>query len=187
VVIADVSGHGLSAGLRMAMLKAGLLILVEEAREPEEILRRLDGLVRSGQEGRAFVTATLSLLDVRRGTLDLTNAGHPPTYHRRGETVTEILLPGSPLGRLGRDYGRRQIQLESGDLLVWLSDGLIEATSADGEPFGYERIQATIAAAPPTPAGVRASLLAAVARHTGEQPLEDDRTLVVLLFNRVGA
>ena len=45
VIIADVSGHGLSSGLRMAMVKAALLILVEEKREPEEIFRRLDRVV----------------------------------------------------------------------------------------------------------------------------------------------
>jgi sigma-B regulation protein RsbU (phosphoserine phosphatase) len=182
VVIADVSGHGLSAGLRMAMLKAGLLILVEERSEPADILRRLDGLVRSGNEGRAFVTATLSLLDVRRGLLDLTNAGHPPTYHRRGDAVEEIVLPGAPLGRLGHDYGRRQVALEPGDLVVWLSDGLIEATSPAGEPFGYERVRRTIAEAPPVPAALRNHLLAAVAAHTAGQPPEDDRTLVVLRY-----
>jgi serine phosphatase RsbU (regulator of sigma subunit) len=186
VVIADVSGHGLSAGLRMAMLKAGLLILVEERHEPAEILRRLDGLVRSSDERRAFVTATLSLLDVRRGTLDITNAGHPPAYHRRGDDVEEIVLPGPPLGRLGRDYGRRRLELEPGDLVVWLSDGLIEATSPAGDPFGYERVRQTIAAAPATPAAVREHLLAAVAAHTGGKPPEDDRTLVVLRYSRPG-
>ncbi len=65
MIIADVSGHGLSSGLRMAMLKAALLILVEETREPEEILSRLDGVVRSNRERRFFVTATLGLFNLR--------------------------------------------------------------------------------------------------------------------------
>ncbi len=182
VVIADVSGHGLSAGLRMAMLKAGLQILVEESRDAQEILRRLDGLVRSNDERRAFVTASLSLIDVRLGTLGITNAGHPPVYLLRSGEVEEILLPGSPLGGLGHAYGHREQPIEPGDVLVWLSDGLIEACGPAGLPFGYERVRQTIAAGSPVPAAVRERLLAAVAEHAQGLPAEDDRTLVVMRY-----
>src|ERR1700687_4769425 len=121
VIIADVSGHGLSTGLRMAMLKAALLILIEETRKPEEILRRLDAVVRSNAEGRCFVTATLAMFDLREGRLNLTNAGHPPTYLVRGGRVQEILLPSSPLGGLGQSYARRALTLERGAVQGWLA------------------------------------------------------------------
>ena len=184
VVIADVSGHGLSSGLRMAMLKAALLILVEETRKPEEILRRLDAVVRSKEEkNRSFVTATLALLDLKTGTLVLTNAGHPPTYRVRGAEVEEILLPSSPLGGLGHHYGRATLTLEPDDVVVWLSDGLIEATNAAGEPFGYDATAAALAGkAGQSAADVRNRLLAAVERHAAGQPAEDDRTLMVMRF-----
>jgi HAMP domain-containing protein len=147
VVIADVSGHGLSTGLRMAMLKAALLILIEETRKPEEILRRLDAVVRSNAEGRSFVTATLATFDLREGRLTITNAGHPPTYVVRcGGRVEEILLPSSPLGGLGQSYARRELTLDRGDIVVWLSDGLFEEVNPEGEPFGYDRIEEALAA-----------------------------------------
>jgi HAMP domain-containing protein len=183
VVIADVSGHGLSSGLRMAMLKAALLILVEETREPEEILRRLDAVVRSNRESRFFVTATLGLVDLRTGVLRLTNAGHPPTYRVRGSAVEEILLPSSPLGGLGHQYRGTSLTLQPGDLVVWLSDGLIEATNAAGEPFGYDSVAAALAGAPgESAADVRDRLLAAVERHAAGQPASDDRTLMVMRY-----
>ncbi|HVS01070.1 MAG TPA: SpoIIE family protein phosphatase [Thermoanaerobaculia bacterium] len=184
VIIADVSGHGLSTGLRMAMIKAAFTILIEETQDPEQILRRLDTVVRTRGEKRFFVTATLSLLDLATGSLRLTNAGHPPTYLvRRGE-AEEILLPGSALGGLGRAYGKRTLQLEPGDVLVWLSDGLIEATDAAGEPFSYEGVARALTDGT-NPGGlsafeIRDRLLAAVARHTGGTPPDDDRTLVVM-------
>jgi serine phosphatase RsbU (regulator of sigma subunit) len=179
VIIADVSGHGLSSGLRMAMVKAALLILVEETAEPEEILRRIDKVVRGG---RAFVTATLGIVDLRTGVLRLTNAGHPPTYVLRRGAVREVLLPSSALGGLGRSYAREEIPLERGDVVVWLSDGLIEAADARGEPFGYESVAKVLEAIPGEPgaAQVRNRLLAAVERHVGSQPPNDDRTLVVM-------
>ena len=179
VIIADVSGHGLSSGLRMAMVKAALLILVEETNEPEEIFRRLDRVVR---DGRAFVTATLGLIDLRTGTLRLLNAGHPPTYLIRNGEAREILLPSSPLGGLGRTYSRETVALERGDIVVWLSDGLIEAADANGDPFGYDNILRTLHGFPPdaSAADVRNRLLATVERHVGSQPPGDDRTLMVM-------
>ncbi len=183
VVIADVSGHGLSSGLRMAMLKAALLILVEETREPEEILRRLDAVVRSSRESRFFVTATLGMFDLRTGTLRLTNAGHPPTYRVRGPEVEEILLPSSPLGGLGRRYGQATLTIQPDDVVVWLSDGLIEATNAADEPFGYDSVTKALAGvAGESAIDVRNRLLAAVERHTGGQPLSDDRTMMVMRY-----
>jgi len=179
VIIADVSGHGLSSGLRMAMVKAALLILVEETSEPEEIFRRLDRVVR---DGRAFVTATLGLIHLSTGTLRLLNAGHPPTYLiRRGE-AREILLPSSPLGGLGRTYGRETVSLERGDVVVWLSDGLIEAADAAGDPFGYDSILQTLQGFPAetSAADVRNRLVTAIERHVGTQPPGDDRTLMVM-------
>lgn len=188
VVIADVSGHGLSTGLRMAMLKAALLILIEETQDPEEILRRLDSVVRNNDD-RTFVTATLAIVDLARGTLRLTNAGHPPTYLIRGRQVQEILLPGSPLGGLGHTYGKSTVPMQPGDLVVWLSDGLIEAAGNDGEPFGYDRVAETLAAGRvgQNATEVRDRLLAAIGGHVGNLPPDDDRTLVVMRYRSSGA
>ena len=183
VIIADVSGHGLSSGLRMAMLKSALLILVEETREPEEILRRLDGVVRSNGESRFFVTATLGLFNLKTGVLRLTNAGHPPTYVVRGAEVEEILLPSSPLGGLGHSYASATTTLAPGESAVWLSDGLIEATNSSDEPFGYDSVIRILAGIPGESAvDIRNRLLAEVERHAAGHPAGDDRTLMVLRY-----
>jgi serine phosphatase RsbU (regulator of sigma subunit) len=135
----------------------------------------------------------LSLVNLRTGTLRIYNAGHPPTYLLRGGEVREILLPGSPLGGLGRTYGRADIPLHRGDVLVWLSDGLIEATGADGEPFGYDAVLAALGkggkggTAGESAADVRNRLLAAVDRYVGDEPPSDDRTLVVMRYRGLAA
>jgi len=187
VIIADVSGHGLSAGLHMAMLKASLLILVEEHDDATVILQQLDRVVRTSLEGRLFVTATLALLDLETGRLELTNAGHPPTYIVRGDTVHEVVLPGAPLGAFGHNYGTATWDLEPGDNVVWLSDGFIEATNSEGDLFGYERTLSSLRGDNSTPAMVRDRLLEKVAAHTAGQPAEDDRTLVVMRYLPAGA
>lgn len=188
VVIADVSGHGLSTGLRMAMLKAALLILIEETRDPEEILRRLDSVVRNSDD-RTFVTATLGIMDLERGILRLTNAGHPPTYLVRGRLVQEIMLPSSALGGLGQTYGHATVPVEPGDLIVWLSDGLIEAADTHDEPFGYERVVEALAGgqAGQGASELRDRLLAAIGRHADGLAPSDDRTMVVMRYRSSGA
>ena len=185
VVVADVSGHGLSAGLRMAMLKAALSMLVEQELPPSEIFAKLNHMVRSEQSaapGRPLVTATLSLFDPRSGKLEIHNAGHAPTYLLRGGEVEEFVLPSSPLGALGDRYASREIDLVPGDVIVWLSDGLIEAVDEEEDSFGYERIVDALRGPAGSASEVRDRLLSRVAEHTGSVPAADDRTLVVLRY-----
>ena len=189
IFIADVSGHGLSAGLRMAMVKSALALLCEDEDRPEKILKRLHHLMRdrlaSANGGRGFVTATLTLIDSATGALVVTNAGHPPTYLLRGGEVIEIMLPSTPLGKLADDYGQERLQLEPGDVVVWLSDGLIEATDAHRQDFGYRRVTEALTGVEPDPVAVRARLLDAIANHTGGGAPEDDRTLLVMAYRPV--
>jgi serine phosphatase RsbU (regulator of sigma subunit) len=183
VVVADVAGHGIAAGLRMAMLKAALDTLVREGKPPEEILGSLDGLVRAGRADTRFVTATLADIDLVTGTVDITNAGHPPTYRLCGDgRVDEILLPSSPLGALGRRYGRQVVQVEPGEVLIWVSDGFIEACDDTDESFGYDRVVTALGGDCASALAVRDRLIEAVRDHTGLRPLSDDRTLVALRY-----
>jgi len=183
VVIADVSGHGLPTGLRMAMLKAALVILVQEHKRPDEIFRRLSAMVRSEREGRFFVTSTLAVVNLAQGEMELTNAAHTPTYLVRQGEVTEIALTGHPLGALGDVYGRQTVGLENGDVVVWLSDGLVEATDESGEPFGYDRLEQALQGSSVSASEVRDRLLGAEEAFTEGKPAEDDKTLVAMRYS----
>ena len=186
VASADVAGHGLSAGLRMAMLKAGLLTLVAEGKPARQLLPALDGLVRKAGD-RVFVTASLSLIDVSSGVVEMTNAGHPPAYLLRNGEIEEILVAGSPLGALGTDYGFRRFELEPGDVMVWLSDGFIEAADADGEVFGYQRTIDSLKGSADSAMEVRDRILGDIRRYTEGVGAEDDLTLVVMRYQPAAA
>jgi sigma-B regulation protein RsbU (phosphoserine phosphatase) len=96
--------------------------------------------------------------------------------------VEEILLPSPPLGLLGQAFGERELVLAAGEAMVWLSDGMIEGRNAEGEPFGYERVERALVGPASPPEAVRDRLLAAVRSFTGTEPAEDDRTVVVLSY-----
>ncbi len=183
VAIADVAGHGLPAGLRMALVKSALTLLVEDRVPPSQAFARLHRLLKSRAGDRSFVTASLSLFDPATGQLSLTNAAHPPAYLvRAAGEVEEIQAPGVPLGAMAGAPGEARRTLRPGDTVVWLSDGLIESRSEAGELFGYEATRSALGGEPTSAAAVRDRLLAAVRSHAGDRPPEDDRTLVVMRY-----
>lgn len=188
VAIGDVSGHGLSTGLVMAMVKAAMTTLVEEGADEEALFRRLNDLVRRSTERRAFMTLGFTIFDLEQGTIRHTNAGHLYPYRlREGEPPMAIESPSMPLGLKEKITSRTvEIPLEQGDTLVYLSDGIIEAQNPEGDPFGFEKLEAILARlSDETPATVQMAILMAISEHSGDRPADDDRTVMVLRFDHL--
>src|SRR6266852_5030271 len=109
VAIGDVSGHGLSTGLVMAMVKAAITTLVEEGADEESLFERLNALVHGSTEKRAFMTLAFTTFDLDRGIIRHTNAGHLYPYMlRKGQPPTSIELPSLPL-EIGRASCRERV------------------------------------------------------------------------------
>src|SRR5712691_8601811 len=99
VAIGDVSGHGLSTGLVMAMVKAAITTLVEEGADETSLFHRLNDLVYRSTERRAFMTLAFTIFDLEKGTIRHTNAGHLyPYLLREGQKPRGIEVPSLPLG-----------------------------------------------------------------------------------------
>jgi sigma-B regulation protein RsbU (phosphoserine phosphatase) len=187
VAIGDVSGHGLSTGLVMAMVKAAITTLVEEGADEVSLFSRLNDLVRRSTERRAFMTLGFTIFDLERGVIRHTNAGHLyPYLLRNGQPPASIELPSLPLGVRDKIHTRTvEVALEEGDTIVYLSDGIIEAQNEQGDPFGFEQLESLLRdAVDPSPNAIRDAILAAVARHSGTRPADDDRTVMVLRFDQ---
>jgi len=187
VAIGDVSGHGLSTGLVMAMVKAAITTLVEEGADEESLFQRLNALVYGSTEKRAFMTLAFTTFDLERGVIRHTNAGHLyPYLLRKNQPPTSIELPSLPLGVRSKIRTRTvEVSLMEGDTLVYLSDGIIEAQNEHGDPFGFEQLEALLKQAEDTsPDAVRDAILEAVARHSGARPADDDRTVMILRFDQ---
>jgi serine phosphatase RsbU (regulator of sigma subunit) len=185
VAIGDVSGHGLSTGLVMAMVKAAMTTLVEEGAEEVSLFHRLNELVFRSTERRAFMTLAFTIFDLERGTIRHTNAGHLyPYLLREGEPAIGIEVPSLPLGVRSEITTRTvEVDLHDGDTIVYLSDGIVEAQDENGEPFGFEALELLLARADDrSPNAIRDTILHAVARHAGTRPADDDRTVMVLRF-----
>jgi sigma-B regulation protein RsbU (phosphoserine phosphatase) len=188
VAIGDVSGHGLSTGLVMAMVKAAMTTLVEEGTNEESLFRRLNDLVYQSTDKRAFMTLGFTIFDLERKTIRHTNAGHIyPYVLRKDEPLFGIEGPSLPLGvRPDIEPHTQEIELREGDTIVYLSDGIVEAQNEEREPFGFEALETLLAMhADSTVAEIQAMILATVDDHAGDRSADDDRTIMILHFEEL--
>jgi serine phosphatase RsbU (regulator of sigma subunit) len=182
LMIADVSGKGITAALLAASLEALSAGPITEGLPPPAVCERIAPLLYSRTSAESFATAFLGVLEPATGRFRYANAGHNPgLLVRASGEVEQLLATGTPLGVLpAASYEAAEVTLAGGDTLVLYTDGIVEATDPDDEEYGLER------------------LIEAVLRHRGQDlerlargldadleafvrgtPFADDRTLVL--------
>jgi serine phosphatase RsbU (regulator of sigma subunit) len=192
VLIADVSGKGTSAALYMAELKGLMLALSHTEQSPKRLLSTVNHLLAEHLDNRSFITATYAVIDLERMTLTCARAGHTPLIVVNGGANgrSEVLIPGGMvLGlRLPGAAERFDVVLDEhtrrlhpGDLIVLYTDGITEATDANGEMFGDEGL-ARVLAGPPDldPAAIRERVVREVRSFVGDAEPHDDMTMVIM-------
>jgi sigma-B regulation protein RsbU (phosphoserine phosphatase) len=181
LVLGDVSGKGVAAGLVTTHLHAAFRTLLAREDPVEKVVARVNRVFRDSALAPHF--ATLVLLRARRGgRLDVVNAGHWPPLLVTASGIGSIEPSGMPVGAFySCTYTSRQLSVEEGGVLFAFTDGLIEARNAAGAEYGNERLSALLPSLLNSPA---ADLVTAVfedlGRHLGNRPLDDDITLVAL-------
>ncbi len=182
LVVGDASGHGMAAGLVMAIANATLRTALDLDPHPERVLTVLNRtLCRTGTR-RTFMSAFYAVLEPGTGRMEYVCAGHPyPLLRRADGRIQELGCGGFPLGlREPMTWVTHEVALEPGDLLVLYTDGLPEAVDGqNGTAFGYERIRAALEIGG-TPQEVHNRILYAFDRHVGDESLRDDLTLEVI-------
>ncbi len=141
LVIADVSGKGAPGAILMATTRAIVRTKAEEMWTAEELIGRVNRSLYEDTRPTEFVSMFYSILDTGAITLTYTNAGHnPPMLFRKDETRF-LEEGGVPLGILeDADYTEEQVQLASGDVLLFYTDGVTEAINDENEIFGVGRL-----------------------------------------------
>lgn len=183
VLVADVSGHGISAALVASMVKIAFASATEHSDDPATILSSMNRTLH-GKFERAYVTATCGVFDGATGTLTYASAGHPPPLVRRAGSVEiePLEAGGIALAFLPDvEYVAGRAILAPGDIAVMFSDGLTEAQNATGDFFGDSRLGEVVATMDQVPADAAlAALLDTLRVWTGRTPPQDDVTVVVV-------
>jgi phosphoserine phosphatase RsbU/P len=186
IVIADVSGTGVSAALLMANLRGALTEKFPVTPDLGELAAKLNDFVHSSSDSHCFISFFLAVLDRDRDRLTYVNAGHNPPLlvDDRGQ-VSRLESTGLCLGMFpAQAYGQRTIDLGPGDVLCLYTDGIVEGRNKDGEEFGEERLAGILKSVSAMPArGIMERIYEEVLDFTGCAEAGDDMTLVVVRKN----
>jgi sigma-B regulation protein RsbU (phosphoserine phosphatase) len=172
IVVGDVSGKGLKAAMTATLAIGALRAIADENITPAQLLARLNHQICRANQG-GFVTCLCAQID-RAGVVTLANAGHLSPYSAGAEIQVP---PGLPLGLIDHaEYSELRYELPSGCTLTFLSDGVVEASDASGQLYGFERTRAISTQS--------ANYIAAAAQAFGQ---EDDITVLTLTRELAGA
>jgi phosphoserine phosphatase RsbU/P len=196
LAIADVAGKGISAALLMAALQSSLKSQLQNSAElslsagnghkaaelsTSHLVSNLNKQLHATTSPEKYATFCLGVYDEPSSTFSYTNAGHlPPLLVRQGE-VTRLEVNGTVVGAFPFSlYDESHLTLESGDLLVWYTDGVTEPENEYGQMFGEERLIELLARnADREEDEIIRVVLDSVRQWTASDELQDDMTVMV--------
>jgi sigma-B regulation protein RsbU (phosphoserine phosphatase) len=182
IIVGDVSGKGAPAALYAAMASGTIRSLAPSKLPPPEMMKQLNQMFLERKIEGHFITLTFAIWEPKSKSMTLANAGMPlPILVRKGQ-CRAIRAEGVPLGLLEHtDYQAVTVNLESGDLLAFFSDGITEANDHHQEEFGTRRLENFLrenAGRPPQEIVNR--VFAEIKAFEAGRPQRDDQTLVIL-------
>lgn len=147
LLVGDVSGKGVSAALLMANIQATLRARLPHETDLAQLADRLDRELDQNTPGGVYLTLFLAILEMDGRLLRYVNAGHNPQFIlRKGGGIEPLGSTGMPIALYaGHGYTEARIALADGDLLFFYTDGLVETENTEGDMFGAERLQASLA------------------------------------------
>ena len=143
IVVADVRGKGVPAALLMVMIRTSLRLVCREDMSPNSVLKRVNDLLVIDTTPDFFATMVYGILDPNSMTFTYSNAGHCYPMLLRGEKIEELQTGGMILGCFEfAEFETETIELESGDKILFYTDGLTEAEfETDSEFYGEKRLK----------------------------------------------
>ncbi len=183
VLICDVMGHGVRAGLLTALIRGAVEECAPRTTVPAHVLTEINNCLmpivqQTGQP--VFATAFYAIIDTAAGTLTYANAGHPaPLILRNADKSVTSLLIADPEPAAGLidafPYSSHLIEFHAGDTLLGYTDGLFEASDTTGAQFGEKHLRELIAQNIGVPGIELIQLLVkAVVIFTGRIDFDDD-------------
>ncbi len=188
IVIADVSGKGVSAALMMATCRGILNIIAKGNRSPKAVLCELNRIIFGDIKRDMFISVLYMVLDVKNHRLTAARAGHEPILYVSKKGSKHELIKGNGIV-VGVDAGEIfaenmeevVISLAKDDIIVLYTDGITEAMNAQGREFGRENlIEAVTVSSGGSPGDIGKNINGRLARFTGGVAQHDDMTLLVL-------
>jgi len=194
MLIADVAGKGLAAGLYMAQLKVIVQSLSRFHHEPRAFLSAVNKVVSANLDGKSFITMMYGVIDMERGEMTFARAGHCPLIHvpanqPAGMRKARLLIPDGLVVGLQIDDGtmfdnllqEQTVAIAPGDLVVWFTDGISETMNEAFDCFGEERLAQVVEQYAHLPFDqLRAYILAELRAFAAGADQHDDMTMILM-------
>lgn len=185
LVVGDVTGHGIGPALLMSDVRACLRALAQTCSGIGEIMTQANQLLEADLGEDHFISIIMASLNAKEHRLEFLNAGHPEALviSREGAIKNRLTAtaPAVGLNRDGQFPTPGRIHLAAGDIVVFLTDGVLEAPSPSGEDLGVDRVLQVIRKfAGSTAAQIAAAISDAALRFTAPAAQQDDITVVVV-------
>ena len=187
LVIVDVSGKGVPASLFMMVAATLIRNAALSGQGPAQALKTVNAQICARNPEEMFVTVWLGVLEISTGVLTAANAGHEYPALKKAGGPFEVLKDkhGFVLGGMdGTRYREYQLSLEPGSALFVYTDGLTEATNAQNEMLGMDRMmEALRSCGEQSPADIISGVGRAVKQFVGAAPQFDDLTMLCVRYN----
>lgn len=184
LAVGDVAGKAVSAALYMARLTSELRSRAPLARTPARLIRRVNTEMCKLGENGMFSTLVYCVYDLESRALVFTNAGHCTPLLRRGDRVFPLYAERAhvaPVGVVeGLEVGEARVVLQPGDLVVLVSDGVVEAKDTKGNEYGISRLSRRLRTARGAGYDVVKAILADVDTFSAGSAQADDVTIVAM-------
>lgn len=195
IVIADVSGHGMSAALVMAAGKKAFQFCGAGCLSPRQALLAVNDSILPDVPRGMFLSALYAIIDIRNHRLAFASAGHnPPMLWRAGRVRDRWQHPNAPVlgmlssAQLGETLREEMVQLQEGDVLVFHTDGLSEAFSESEAMYGQERMVRHLQTpSVPSAKALVDAIHQDVDRWRGRAAQADDQTLLAVRALKIPA
>ena len=191
VIMGDVSGKGTSAAFHMAQMKGVFQSLIQLGLKPAEFIKKANAALSKCLERNHFITASIFEIDTNSQTFCHARAGHIPTlwYKAKEKTAEFISMEGLGLGIVRNPSYQNHVHEKTfnyqiGDILVLLTDGILEGRNEKGEQFGYERLKNLVEAHPQlAPSILQQVIIDSLHQFVGgDGMIDDDYSLLVVKF-----
>jgi sigma-B regulation protein RsbU (phosphoserine phosphatase) len=182
IVLGDVSGKAAPAALFAALVSGIMRSASQQRPEPARMLALLNDALQERKLESQYVTMLFAVWNDESRTLQVANSGAvQPIYCRADESAT-VRAEGFPLGLFpNASYEELTVATEPGDVVIFISDGILDAENAEGEMYGHERLASLLCNRRELPVQeIADAILADVSRFQGEQERFDDETIIVL-------
>lgn len=184
LAVGDVAGKAISAALYMARVTSELRSRAAIARTPARLLRRVNREIATLGDDGMFATLVYCIYDLETRSLVFTNAGHCVPLLRRGDRVFPLQAERAHTPPLGvtpeLEAGEARVQLQAGDMLIMVSDGILEARDARGTEYGLKRLARRIRTTRGGAEDVVKGILSDIDRHAQDQAQGDDMTILAM-------